>query len=430
MSDRVHRKRRVAADEAHSWARNLRLGNPMAKLVLSMMTLYVNGEGICTVGVETLAEDCELSPDTVRKRRAWLEQIGAIALFPRWVDENGKANTDGRGRRTSDEVRLLIDADPDEIEARARGDDDGPADMGMADVDPQRGPTRPNGDTISPRAQQGLNPAAPEADPRLALGLPSDCSKGLILEPEPEDSSPTPPSEGSDEAIDGWEEFRQVWGWPIVRLSLAQQLFSALSGSERATATKAARGYRLWHKGQKKPPNPVSAQTFLRERDGWAQFVVLAPAPPVERPPPVFEVEGSPAWAARLVIARITETPAPKAQGVGDQRGCLFAGPLNPAQLALARFANDDPAAWQFVRSGGQQCGAWRAFFKIEPRQITVGYTTKEILGRIVTDWPVRETGLRVPCPWPPRKDGTISTGPPPDVLASDQDLKDFAAMG
>lgn len=39
------RPRRVAADEAHAWARNLRLHNSLAKLVLCMVTGYVNGEG-------------------------------------------------------------------------------------------------------------------------------------------------------------------------------------------------------------------------------------------------------------------------------------------------------------------------------------------------------------------------------------------------
>ena len=48
------RKRRIAADEAHAWARNLRLRNPYAKLILSMLTLYVNGEGECYASVNAL----------------------------------------------------------------------------------------------------------------------------------------------------------------------------------------------------------------------------------------------------------------------------------------------------------------------------------------------------------------------------------------
>ena len=52
---RKPRPRRIASDEAHAWARNLRLHNSLAKLVLSMVTGYVNGDGICYVGIEALA---------------------------------------------------------------------------------------------------------------------------------------------------------------------------------------------------------------------------------------------------------------------------------------------------------------------------------------------------------------------------------------
>ena len=59
MTER-RRKRRIAADEAHAWARNLRLGNAHAKYVLCMLTGYVNGEGVCFVSIPHLADDCEL----------------------------------------------------------------------------------------------------------------------------------------------------------------------------------------------------------------------------------------------------------------------------------------------------------------------------------------------------------------------------------
>jgi pyocin large subunit-like protein len=72
------RARRIAADEAHSWARNLKLNNPHAKLLLCMLTQYVNGDGICWVSVPTLSEDCELAQNTIRSRLNWLEEIGVI----------------------------------------------------------------------------------------------------------------------------------------------------------------------------------------------------------------------------------------------------------------------------------------------------------------------------------------------------------------
>src|SRR5216683_412798 len=119
--DRKRRPRRIAADEAHAWARNLKLGNIHAKLVLSMLTLYVDGEGAAFVGIPSLAEDCELSPDTVRRRLAWLEDIGVLARVPQWLDENGNRNSTGRGKRTTDLIKLLFENDQGDIEDRAVG---------------------------------------------------------------------------------------------------------------------------------------------------------------------------------------------------------------------------------------------------------------------------------------------------------------------
>jgi hypothetical protein len=61
MTTAKRRARRIAADEAHAWARNLRLNNPHAKLTLSMLSLYVDGDGFCFVSIPTLADDTELS---------------------------------------------------------------------------------------------------------------------------------------------------------------------------------------------------------------------------------------------------------------------------------------------------------------------------------------------------------------------------------
>jgi len=98
-TDRAKRRpRRIAADEAHAWARNLRLGNHHAKSVLRSLTLYVDGDGFCFVGIEQLADDCELSPDTVRRRLVWLEEIGTIARRSQWIDGSGVRNGEGRGQ--------------------------------------------------------------------------------------------------------------------------------------------------------------------------------------------------------------------------------------------------------------------------------------------------------------------------------------------
>lgn len=117
------RPRRLASDEAHAWARNLRLNkNVEAKLLLMMLALYVDSNGCAFVGIPTLAEDAELSAQTIRRRLAWLEEIGAIARVPQWIDSGGRRNGDENGKRTSDLIMFLYGADPDIIERRACGE--------------------------------------------------------------------------------------------------------------------------------------------------------------------------------------------------------------------------------------------------------------------------------------------------------------------
>ncbi|MBW7966787.1 hypothetical protein HYH07_31020, partial [Bradyrhizobium sp. BR 10261] len=49
MTSAKRRARRIAADEAHSWARNLRLRNLPASIILRTLSLFVDGEGYAFV---------------------------------------------------------------------------------------------------------------------------------------------------------------------------------------------------------------------------------------------------------------------------------------------------------------------------------------------------------------------------------------------
>jgi hypothetical protein len=420
----AHRKRRIAADEAHSWARNLRLRNPYAKLVLGMLTLYVDHAGSCFVGIETLAEDTELSSDTVRKRLAWLEQIGAIARFPQWLDANGRRNGDGRGKRTSDEIRLLLDGDPDLIEAKALGDV--AAETGDA----------------SPSHQQGLNREPGEASPAVALGQPSHCSEGLISEPEPEDSpqaplrgvEPSPLAEQESEPdhtapVEGWEEFKTAFeadAVPILRVSIAKGLFAALTPDERRLVTKAAHGLILHRRRERKPGAKPSAQTFIREIEAWPGWAKLAPA---DETPASFVPEGSREHRALRVLDLILDRASPQCR-FDVARGCagfLRKSPVTADDLiALAEFADKPTDQWCIVEERSQPFGAWCERIekwmgkRPDARVILTGelYETTDAHGRPMTA-SRRKVGLRVPCVFPPRKDGTIATGPPQSSSAA-----------
>lgn len=424
-ASKPRRARSLASDEAHAWARNLRLGNHHAKSVLLDLTLYVDGDGRAFVSIEQIADDIEIACNTVRRRLVWLEQVGALVRFPQWIDENGKRNGDGRGKRTTDEIRLLIEADADAIEAKAAGLS-ACSERGPQETDDEFSPPSEAGlnddavDAISPPCEVGLNPVSPA----LALQQPSHSGEGLISEPEPEESPPAPPSGGAREHDDSWKEFCAEWREPMTRPSLAQQVWNALDAAERQRAITAAKGYFAWLKAQRKPPTTVSAQTFLREIEGWPQWSVYVPAEVEKTRERVFETEGSPSWKARLVIAAIAGHVPPQARSFGDQRGAKFARPLTTAELALAQFADQDPNSWPIAKAGSQSCGAWRRFLGIEPRRIKTGTCRFEYRpGRWADDWPKTEEGLRVPHPWPPRKDGSLSTAPPENLM-SEADLE------
>lgn len=382
---RKPRPRRIAADEAHAWARNLRLRNPIAKLVLCMLTQYVNGDGVCFVGVPSLADDCELAQETVRKRLAWLEQVGALARFPQWIDDAGVRNGSERGRRTTDEIRLLLAADVDDIEARAHGenpDEQQPS----ADADP------PQDRVPDPPPHGGSNPAGTLA----GLQRPSTCVEGLDSSNcEPEDS-PQPPKGGtSDDVVEGWEEFKAAFegdGEPILRVSIANTLFAALTWPhERQRATRAAKGL-IAYRGKHKRPGPKpSAQTFLRERASWEAFERHDPGGtggPQDQMTVTKNSREGRAWRALWMISGLS-SPMSFTVG-GDECFILPREKLTPQVLALADSIDErgrQVGRWHEPQLGNE-IGAWREVVKS-----TIGRTVGGSYG--------------VPASFPPRVDGT-----------------------
>lgn len=414
-TDRKRRARRIAADEAHSWARNLRLGNPYAKLVLSMLTIYVNGEGSCFVSIAALAEDCELAFETVRKRLAWLESVGAITRFPQWIDEHGRRNSDGKGRRTTDDIRLMIHSDPDEIEAKANG----------------------NGDDLDPPSQEGANQEAPPAPEEgtdsigspVAPPLAPPPQGGTISNHEPEsEETPLPPKGGEAAAVDefdqakeaSWLRFQEAWQEPILRQSIARQIWWAFKEDEELLATKAAQGYVVWRSRQKKPPNVINAHTFLREREAWPKFAELAP---IERrsSEKITVLPGSEAWRGVAVVKRIWKSEEPQ--------GAVEVGADNVAALkSLSALYDLTEHEWAdvFDKRDHKQASAWKerlyaCGFKMPDAERVFTGETHPTLGEV---W---HAGWLLPCPWPPRMDGTLcTTGPPTSPTMTEDDVREL----
>jgi hypothetical protein len=202
-----------------------------------------------------------------------------------------------------------------------------------------------------------------------------------------------------------WPDFERAWSEPILRQSIARQVWSALTEEERRLAIKAARGYVIHRRSQKKPPNTVNAHTFLRERDAWVGFAALAPSEP-RRTETITITEGSAAWRGLSVIKRIWDRPLP------DDPVDVEATAI-PALESLARLAAAAERCVITESDHRAQVAAWRerlakcGFRMPQPQPIDTG-KVHPVLG------PVRMQGWTVPALWPPRMDGTLSaTGPP-----------------
>lgn len=404
------RARHVASDEAHAWARSLDLRNPPAKSVLRSAALYVNGEACCFVGLDQLAKDTDLSVDTVRRRLVWLEEIGAISRIAQWIDEKGVRNGDGRGKRTTDLIRLHVEADPDMIEAHALG----------------RVETDDKSTTISPGRQQGLNSPAETVSPGVALGQPSQCCDHLNSEPEPE-SPPLPPSGGREAAValqEGEaepEHFGPAWAcYPeheAMRRDLALAEFQVLAADDQKLCRAAVPDYAAQIRKLKWKPRAF----HLWVRSGGFREFPNAKLPGERPPPPERRLIQGEELAGFTVALRIAERRDPVL--VADQqlgRGVWRTMPVQPDLLALAAFVDDAGRdSWEIVAEGSERFAAWRARLKLwlgaEPKAERIWLEPHDPsvhgLSPMHPNFRVRKSinGFRVPRSFPPRRDGTWS---------------------
>jgi hypothetical protein len=403
------RKRRMASDEAHAWARSLQLKNPHAKSVLRALALYVNAEGACFVGLEALCDDCDLTENTVRNRLNWLEEIGAIARYPVWMDGHGRRTRDpeSRGKRTTDDIVLLLEADIDLIEARARGedvddDDDSPSRgeglPGQASPAPHEGLAAES----SPSPREGLAQGQPRSSPALA---PQYAAGPNPLNHEPEQSPPSPPPgvELNARRRELFEAFKAGypssgnWPWPTI-----EPLFAELSDAD---AELAARALKLWvaeiARAKIAAMNP---RRFLNNRI----FANYAAAPePTKQPERVLIEYDTAEWRAACVARWIAmdDMPMPSGELPGrGMRGYLHNGPLPADLVALAQFYDDRRRNkdWPIYQVGSQEFAAWRD--RLERWGFKVALHSRFVDGQ-------RLVGLPAPCAWPPRKDGVVAQG-------------------
>jgi hypothetical protein len=153
-------------------------------------------------------------------------------------------------------------------------------------------------------------------------------------------------------SVEGWEDFQKDWQEPILRQSIAQDEWARLTPEQRTMARQAARGYVIWRKEHKKPPNVISAHLFLREKDAWQGFAAKAPdAPKIS--PNGFDAASPEGRAIKALYAVARISPF-------ESRGrIVYPGEVTPQLLAFAD--HDRPSAWHWIEDR-KQIGAWSRF--------------------------------------------------------------------
>lgn len=435
------RARRISSAEALAWALNLRLNNTLAKFILCALTQYVDGDGICFVSVSTISEDTELVTQTIRSRLAWLEEIGVIARTPQWIDEFGNRNSTGKGRRTSDNIRLMVALDAVQIEERAqnKGRKNHSEVEGQSheeqDVDPQ----------YLAGSADGVPPSCPPAlPPPCHSNRPSNCVQGLISEPEhePEHESPPPPSGGDVNASDDVSEVREnehfveFWrnypGHEAMERYRALEIFVTLTAEEQQHARAAVP--LLAATLEKLKRRPRDAHKWLATQ-GWREFP-QAKLPPKGTLPQRRMIRGDEMRAVMLAvkIAGLRPLSPVVTRSAEDMRSSevIFWGrEIGADLLVLVKFEGADDGQWHVALEGTAHFAAWRDRLKawvgsVEPLRIWLEPYLPEVHGLPGSDPAFRprksSPGLRVPGLWPPLKDGSWSTTDPPESLMTDTD--------
>lgn len=370
--------------QASAWALTVPLDSSSAAHLLLVIANYADENSVCWPSQRRLSKDSKQSVGTVKRRLAELEELGVIVRLPTWIGTDGKRNHEARGAQTSDEIRLLVDLDFAQLEAKiadrrarlglkkAAFDDSDEDDAATSDSGPPSNLTPPQAlappSNLDPRGSHSLGPGG-ESQPDStgeSLLTPQGTSTEPSLEPALNKTPPNPPSgglpdisgsRGSEAAGEqkpgtewphaaSWARFEKAWQEPILHQTICRQIWSAFTPDEQEQAIVMAAGYVKWRGGQKRPPNVCNAQKALRERDAWPQFAALAPPqakPPAPPPEKTWIAAGSDEFKALALMMAAGRMPPLKAvQDPERGAGTSYLGKAPRGAAALAALARFD----------------------------------------------------------------------------------------
>ena len=390
-----------------NWALRQRLESPHHQCLLYVIADSADPDGVTKHCVpEYLVKHARMSRATVFRKIADLRELGLLQTFS------------AHGERGSHiyEIRLNLDKFVDvPLKTRKGGDDDGgeshcethPSDADHEIAVSQRDSGSLTGET------------ATVSQVRPVQSHSRDC----ISPPISKDSPPNPPPGGCDPKSDDgsgqaepehFAEFKRdypmpsMWDW---RKTLA--VFVALTPSEAEHARAAAPLYAK-QCSQPKAPKPRRPDMWLRDRMFENFKDAKLPPEPAQR---VFIAENSDEFAAMRVVARIIDRPEPRATDIPEHgMGVMRPGALPADYRAMHQFLALGREDGFVAEANSSEFVAWARRLHdwtghhVEARIVMLeGTTMMEMgLGKPPIKVKRRTHGLRVPCRWPPRKDGTI----------------------
>lgn len=407
---------------ATNWALKQRTDGPSAQIVLFVVADAANERGICRhADPDYLAERTRQSRATVFRRLGELERAGALTRF-KLHGPRGEAIYEIRLHldREIDYARPVADADDDvggevsDAVARDAADEAGAVSGGAeSQFETLTGETG----GVSPvrlAESHSCDSKSPSKSPTSPLKPPPHVG------PAPQGSA----REDDDTLVADLAAYRAAHPGIAKRPFEVEALMAALTPAERRERITGASGYAATLAKRPKA-HPVDPAKFLRE-GLWAEYVRHAPPPPRT----VFVAAGTPqadAWAVYAATCGRFR-PQPTWSDQHGARGWLEYTEWPP----FGRGFDPTPAQWWFVERGTRECAAWSErihqlvgrvpdFVADRPTDRDRASAGLAVLDPLRGTEPLgdgRRFGRRVPCRWPPRRDGTPCTGPPGDDAA------------
>lgn len=387
-----------------NWAMEQATGCPWTQCLLYVVADAANPDGICWPSADWMAEKSQQSRATVYRRLGELRDMGLLALFPRFIDDEGKVHYEGASgrRQTSPEIRLIFSIKVDLPRKRVRRNPDENDDDGEGGV------------SLSATGESPLSDSPPVAAERQPPSHCSDSEKNRNLNQE---DSPQPPKGGgqaiNEELEDDITEFGRNYPAPITNMPRLRTVLAAIPRPQRRRiVTTAAKGYASYIRecDQKKKPRAVKDADRWVASGMWEGYVAAGERSEAAARKTHVEVD-SQAGKAWAVLHRIAHVHPFETAG-------FYLLPDAPSARLLALASPPPEQDWAFITPDQiNQCGAWDEFV----RECLHGKSRPPL---ITERNPGGRRGFYAPWAWPPRVDGSLTSTGPPDHKLSEEDIE------